>query len=175
MHFDKLFSYCPVCGSSEFALNNIKSKRCKSCGFTMYVNPAAAVAAFIINENNELLVCVRAKEPEKGTLDLPGGFIDNDESAENAIVRELKEELNVEVVSQKYLFSLPNLYLYSGWTLPTLDMFFSAKIKSYNDIFPDDDVEGFKFIPVNELNPELFGLNSIKKAITIFNEKFGEE
>jgi len=172
MYFDKLFSFCPVCGSAEFEINNIKSKRCQQCGFVMYVNPSAAVAGFIVNKNNELLVCSRGKEPVKGTLDLPGGFIDNDETAEQAIERELNEELNASVTELHYLFSLPNEYLYSGWKLPTLDMFFEVKINNEANLKPADDVEGFSFIPVKDLNPELFGLKSIKKAIAIFKNKY---
>lgn len=87
MHFDKLFRFCPVCGSNSFMQNNIKSKRCGSCGFIMYVNPSSVVAAFILNEKDELLVCVRAHEPSKGMWDLPGGFIDDLETAETAITQ----------------------------------------------------------------------------------------
>ena len=70
-----LFQYCPECGSSHFEINNEKSKKCTNCGFVYYFNPSAATVALIQNDQNELLVCRRAKEPAKGTLDLPGGFI----------------------------------------------------------------------------------------------------
>ena len=71
-----LFQYCPECGSSHFEVNNEKSKKCTDCGFVYYFNPSSATVALILNDQNELLVCRRAKEPAKGTLDLPGGFID---------------------------------------------------------------------------------------------------
>ena len=70
------FKYCPKCGSVHFEINNEKSKRCADCEFVYYFNPSAATVALIMNERNELLVCRRAKDPAKGTLDLPGGFID---------------------------------------------------------------------------------------------------
>jgi NADH pyrophosphatase NudC (nudix superfamily) len=97
MHFSTLFTFCPVCGSNQFTQNNIKSKHCEACGFVFYVNASAAVAAFILNEAGELLVCTRAKEPAKGTWDLAGGFVDENETAEQAICREIKEELNADV------------------------------------------------------------------------------
>ncbi len=128
MHFSLLFQYCPRCGSHSFIQNNEKSKRCESCGFVLYVNASTAVAAFIVNEKGEMLVCKRAKEPAKGALDLPGGFVDDNETAEEAVVREIHEELNANVTGLKYLFSLPNKYEYSGWTIPTLDMFFICKL-----------------------------------------------
>jgi ADP-ribose pyrophosphatase YjhB (NUDIX family) len=175
MYFDKLFKYCPVCGSAAFSIHNHKSKKCQNCQFTMYINPSAAVAAFIFNENNELLVCIRGKEPVKGSLDLPGGFIDEHETAEDALIRELKEELNAETQSIEYKFSLPNEYFYSGWTLPTLDMFFKVKITDNTNIMPSDDVAAYKFMSVRDLNPEEFGLKSIKKAISILKNKFLSE
>ena len=92
----------------EFDLHTVKSMHCRQCDFSMYINPSAAVAAFILNENDELLVTVRAKDPAKGTCDLPGGFVDDDESAELALIRELHEELGITVGKAEYLFSLPN-------------------------------------------------------------------
>jgi NADH pyrophosphatase NudC (nudix superfamily) len=171
MHFSTLFTYCPVCGSAKFVQNNIKSKRCESCGFVFYINPSAAVAAFIVNNSGDLLVCRRAKEPAKGTLDLPGGFIDEHETAEEALSREIAEELKAVVVKSDYLFSIPNNYEYSGLTEPTLDMFFACELKNTTDLSPSDDVEACFFVAKNELNPDLFGLNSIKKAINMFMEK----
>ncbi len=168
MNFIPFFNNCPHCGSDNFAENNEKSKHCHNCGFTFYMNASAAVAAFITNDEGRLLVCKRAKEPAKGTFDLPGGFVDNSETAEEAIIRELKEELDADTTSVKYLFSLPNNYLYSGLTIPTLDLFFECKLKNYEQLIAADDVAGFEFIAKNELNPAEFGLDSIKKAIEKF-------
>ena len=79
------FHYCPVCGSSHFEVHDFKSKQCQDCGFVYYANVCAATAAFILRTRNgreEMLAVRRAKEPAKGTLDLPGGFIDMYETAE---------------------------------------------------------------------------------------------
>ena len=79
------FRFCPKCGSSQFAENNEKSKKCADCGFVYYFNSSAAVVAVIENAAGEILVARRAKDPAKGTLDLPGGFIDMHETAEEAV------------------------------------------------------------------------------------------
>ena len=171
MQFSSLFTHCPACGSAEFVQNNSKSKHCESCNFVFYMNASAAVAGFIVNDAGELLVCKRGKEPEKGTLDLPGGFVDGNESAEEAVIREIEEELGAKVVEASYKFSLPNQYLYSGLTIPTLDMFFSCKLETTENLKPADDVEDCWFVPLNEVKPELFGLNSIRKAVGMFLEK----
>ena len=123
------FKFCPVCGSQHFEINNFKSKKCKDCGFTYYLNPSSATVAFILNEKEELLVVRRKNEPAKGTLDLPGGFVDMDETGEEGVAREVKEETGLEVIEANYQFSIPNLYLYSDFLVHTLDMFYVVKVK----------------------------------------------
>jgi mutator protein MutT len=168
MKFDALFRYCPVCGSQEFKPGNIKSMRCSQCGFVMYVNPSAAVAALILNKRDELLVCIRANDPEKGKWDLPGGFVDEHETAEQAIQRELAEELGMKVDAGKYLFTIPNEYLYSGWTLPTLDIFFLFQVEDDFVPVPADDVKDCYYVPLNQIDIEKFGFISIRKALRKF-------
>ena len=168
MNFSKLFHFCPVCGSKEFAQKNVKSNECASCGFIYYINPSAATAAFIRNEDGDLLVCRRAHEPAKGTLELPGGFIDYNETAEEGVAREILEETGLSAINVRYLFSLPNDYKYSGLDIPTMDLFFECKLENYSRLSPADDVVECFFLPLGEINPALFGLNSIKKAVGMY-------
>lgn len=86
------FQFCPVCGSNHFEINNIKSKKCKDCGFSYYLNPSSATVALILNSKEELLAVRRKKDPAKGALDLPGGFVDMDETGEEGIAREVKRK-----------------------------------------------------------------------------------
>jgi NADH pyrophosphatase NudC (nudix superfamily) len=176
MDFFSKFSFCPSCGSADFEINNEKSKRCKACGFVYYLNASAAVAAFILNEKKELLVCRRKKDPAKGTLDLPGGFVDNYETAEEALKREIMEELQLEVENPTFLFSLPNEYEYSNLLIPTLDLFFLCQIKKDLIPIPSDDVEDCFYVPLEKIQLELFGLKSVKKAVEIFlREQIGKK
>ena len=124
MHPLEKFRYCPSCGSSRFEENSEKSKICKSCGFEYFLNPSSANVAFIINAKGELLVERRKENPGKGTLDLPGGFSDISETAEEGVRREVKEETGLTVTNCQYLFSQPNVYRYSGFDVHTLDLFF---------------------------------------------------
>lgn len=159
------FKYCPKCGSDHFVDNNFKSKRCEACGFIYYFNPSSATVAVIINEKNEIMVATRAHEPAKGTYDLPGGFVDMDESAEEAVAREVKEETGLDVLSVQYLFSIPNLYMYSDFEVETTDLFFLCKVENSSEFSAQDDVAELKFIPIADLNPSLFGLHSVKQGI----------
>ena len=155
-----LFSYCPKCGGNDF-----KSKRCGSCGFIYYFNPLAATVGIITNGRGEILVARRAKEPAKGTLDLPGGFCDSYETAEEGVKREVEEETGLKVSTTRYLFSIPNTYVYSGMELHTMDLFFHCTVEDTAALTADDDVAELQWIAMENLRSADFGLASIKKAI----------
>ena len=159
------FKYCPKCGTSNFKEHNSKSKSCSSCGFIYYFNSSAAVVAVIENKKGEILVARRANDPAKDTFDLPGGFIDMFETAEEAVCREIKEETRLIVKSIDYLFSIPNIYLYSNFEVHTVDMFFKCKVDDFSELKAQDDVSELLFIPLNELNPADFGLISVRKGV----------
>lgn len=146
------FRYCPKCGSEHFEIHNEKSKQCKDCGFVYYFNSSAATVALILNGRNELLVCRRAKEPAKGTLDLPGGFIDMAETGEEGVAREVKEETGMTVTQAEYLFSLPNIYIYSGFPVHTLDLFFPLYGSRY-PAFRSNGRCGGSLLPSAERHP----------------------
>lgn len=165
-----MFRYCPVCGSSHFVVYQENAKKCESCGFQYYINPSAAVAAFVMNSEGELLVGRRAHDPAKGTLDLPGGFVALNETGEEAVRRELKEELNLTVTKAEMLYTIPNRYRWSGMTIPTLDLFFICEVEDLSQLKPLDDVVESFFIQLDYIQPDDFGLASIRQAVTMFKE-----
>lgn len=174
------FHYCPVCGSSAFEINNVKSKKCRNCGFTYYANPCSATVAFIVRtvpapseaeeDRMELLVARRGKEPAKGTLDIVGGFVDMEETVEQGLFREITEETGMTVTEARYLFSIPNLYEYSGMIVHTLDMFFLVEVDKDVNPKADDDVAELSWIPLDEVDYRLFGLRSISQGVKRFAE-----
>lgn len=164
------FIHCPKCGGA-FVVNNWKSKRCTACGFKYYFNPSSATVALVTDGLGGLLVSTRANEPAKGTLDLPGGFVDMDETAEEGVAREVMEETSLRVTEARYLFSLPNIYVYSGFTVHTLDMFFRCRVEDLSPLEAHDDVAALRFIPFDEINPDDFGLQSIRRGLELIKAK----
>lgn len=157
--------YCPRCASPGFNVFEEKSFKCEDCGFQWYVNMNAAVAAIIYNEKEEILFTRRAFDPAKGTYDLPGGFIDLGETAEEAVKREIKEELNLEVTECRYWKTFPNKYPYKGMEYNTLDLIFFCRVKDFEALEANDDVADYQFVHINNIDTNLIGLLSIKNVI----------
>lgn len=164
------FTHCPKCGGA-FVVNDWKSKRCTACGFNYYFNPSAATVALVTDGRGGLLVSTRAGEPAKGTLDLPGGFVDMGETAEDGVAREVMEETSLRVTEARYVFSLPNVYVYSGFAVHTLDMFFRCRVDDLSPLEAHDDVASLRFIPFGEINPADFGLQSIRRGLELIKER----
>ncbi len=165
------FLFCPICGNKTFIVNNEKSKRCTNCGFVYYFNPSAAVACFIKNIKGEFLVVRRGKEPAKNTLDLPGGFVDMYETGEDSARREVKEETNLNIKNCRYLFSLPNIYLYSGFNVHTLDIFYECEVENFEGAQAHDDAQEILILRPEEIDVNDFGLPSIKEGIKLYLSK----
>lgn len=161
----KIFRYCPKCGSQDFIPNSEKSLKCNSCGFRYFINMNAAVAAIIRNEKDEILFTVRKHSPAAGMLDLPGGFVDLGETAENALVREIEEELNLKIDKLKFAGTFTNKYVYSGIEYQTLDLVFNCSVESFENIQVADDVSGYVFRNPATVGKEEIGLDSIREII----------
>jgi len=77
-------------------VNNMPA--CDECG--QWEKPSLAVDAIVINADKILLIR-RGKEPWKGMLAFPGGFVEQGEDPEVAVIRELKEECGLDGVVEK--------------------------------------------------------------------------
>jgi ADP-ribose pyrophosphatase len=80
---------------------------------------------------------VRARDPGKGLLGMPGGFVDPEESGEEALHREVFEEVGVKITNTRYLMTAPNRYLYQGVQIPVVDLFFVAQVVDEQTIAPE--------------------------------------
>lgn len=167
-HPHQVFKFCPKCGSDHFIPQNDNSLKCESCGFCFYYNAASSVAALIMDGNGRLLLTRRGLDPFKGTLDLPGGFVGADESSEEALVREIKEELGADILDFKYVKSYPNRYLYSGLTVFTNDAAFVCTLRDYEHLKPADDVCGFAWVYPQDVVLDDIGILSIRKMVDEF-------
>ncbi len=114
----------------------------------------------------------RGIEPSIGALDLPGGFIDPGESAEFALLREVKEELDLEIDNFKYIGSFPNRYQYSGTVVFTVDFVFKCEIINFSDLKFRDDISGIEFWKPEDINLDEIPFISVRNILTkLLNER----
>lgn len=168
-HPTEVLKYCPRCGSPNFAATSERSFKCADCNFNYWVNSSAAVAVLLFNPQGELLFTRRAIEPNKGKLDLPGGFVDPMETAEHAAIREIKEELGIDIHSIRYFCSFPNEYVFSGYSVFTLDIAFLAQTEQLDNMIAMDDISSFEFYKPHDVDldelPSISMKNIIKEII----------
>jgi mutator protein MutT len=168
-----VLKFCPRCGSANFPATGSRSFKCGDCSFNYFANTSAAVAVLLFNEKGELLFTRRAIDPHFGKLDLPGGFIDPGETAEQAAIREIQEELGIEIHSLKYFCSYPNEYIFSGFSVYTLDLAFLAKTESLHQMTAMDDISSFEFYKPQDVNMEELPSISMKNIIKALIQREG--
>lgn len=164
------FAYCPRCGAAAIESCDKKAMRCHSCDFVYYHNTASAVAA-IIEMDGGFLLTVRAREPKAGFYDCPGGFVDHGESIEEALLREVREELGIDVVIGAFMASFPNRYVFRDVAYFTTDAFFICRpAGSEAEIVVSDEIRQWEIIRPDRIPFEKLAFESNVKALTRYRE-----
>jgi len=162
-----MFNFCPSCGSRKITFDGIKEFICGDCSFTYFHNIAAA-AGTILECDGKIVLIRRKQEPGKGMLDLPGGFIDPDETAEQGARREIKEELKIDVGPLEYLGSYPNTYEFKGVSYRSCDLLFYCRIESFPTEFDETEAEELLLMDPFEINEDEVAFDSIRMGLQLF-------
>lgn len=87
------FKYCPLCAAplESTEIEGKKRKKCPECSYVHWGEYSVGVGGVLLR-NNKGLIVQRAYNPGKGRWTIPGGYVEQDEKIEDAIVREVKEE-----------------------------------------------------------------------------------
>lgn len=100
-------SHCSYCGT-RFAASESWPRTCRNCGNTTYLNPLPVVVVLLPIADG-LVVIRRNIEPQKGTLTLPGGYLDVGETWQEGARRELLEETGIDIAgSEIRLYDVQN-------------------------------------------------------------------
>jgi ADP-ribose pyrophosphatase YjhB (NUDIX family) len=167
MHPASHFRHCPSCGISRIP-ELVQPVTCSACGFTLYLNTTCATAAFLVRPDGTVLFIRRAHEPAKGTLAIPGGFVDEGETAEDALRREFREEVGIEPGPLQFLCSHPNTYHYKRVTYPVLDFFFTARAGGDEQAMTLDGVAECHWLDPRTVNPAELAFPSMSFALQQF-------
>ena len=161
--------FCPQCGQESLKFDGRKMT-CDQCGFVFYNNTAAAVAV-IIKCRDEIMLTKRNQEPGIGKMDLAGGFIDFEETAENACARELKEEMDIDIDQSKlrYVCGLPNTYPYKDVLYHTMDLFFEYEVAEKFDVtLEESEISAIRWISKENFNLDDIAFDSQKRFFEVY-------
>jgi ADP-ribose pyrophosphatase YjhB (NUDIX family) len=131
-YYFKFYKFCPVCGTKYSAENFNEDDTyfdCEKCHYRFYQNQIAVSSVIIPNRQNpyEILLATRSIEPAAGKIDTPGGFPKFEEELADAIRREIKEEIGMEIEIEEILDVKKNDYAFKGKTFKHATTYFLAK------------------------------------------------
>lgn len=164
-HAVDYFRHCPACGSALPPASRARAIECTSCGFLYYLSNTVATGLLLSRPDGALLFVRRAKEPAKGLLALPGGFVEVGETAEEGLRREVAEEVGLNIGFLQYLCSAPNSYEYQGIVYPVLDLFFTAVLEPSARPQPLEDVAEICWMKPDRVRPSEIAFPSLRAAV----------
>ena len=137
---------------------------CSSCGVIHYENPKPT-ATLICMRENELLLVKRAYSPGKGLWGLPGGFIEMNETPDDAAQRELLEETGLKGTVVRFIGHCSHFgSIFGDVLLLGLEM----NIVDFTNLTPMDDAEVAKFFTNDQLPPLAFECHT--KIVNMYQE-----
>lgn len=158
------FLFCPRCGERATTAHP-RYFDCLHCTLRFYFNVTVAAVGLILNESGQLFVIRRAREPALGKLAMPGGFVDPEESAEEALRREIQEEVGLEVTEFSFLLSHPNTYPYRGLSYSVCDLFFLVRVAGGAATLAPDEVSAALWVDPYDLDIEELAFPSMRAAL----------
>ncbi|POR01320.1 hypothetical protein AU468_08360 [Alkalispirochaeta sphaeroplastigenens] len=164
--------HCPHCGREGFSFDGRNRFFCETCEFVYFHNTAAACGAILTisqgPSRGRILLLRRGQEPRAGMLDLPGGFIDPGESAEEALLREIREEVNLTARNLRYFFSASNRYLYRNVPYTTCDLIFTGTLPAPPESVQESEISGFSLLLPEEISLDEIAFPSLRAAMARF-------
>ncbi len=145
VHWDRTHRFCGCCGAPTVLHEGERARLCVRCNLLAYprISPAIMV---LITRGRELLL-LRSPNFPPGIYSALAGFVEPGETLEQTVVREVREEVGIEVKNLRYFGSQP-------WPFPhSLMIAFSAEYAS-GDVTPDGrEVESANWYDIDQLPP----------------------
>ncbi|MBN1148383.1 MAG: NUDIX domain-containing protein [Anaerolineales bacterium] len=143
--------YCPKCARELIHAEASGKMRLKcpfeDCGYVFWDNPTPVVAGIV--EYGDAVILVRQKGWPEKWRGLVTGFLERDEDPEQAILRELREELGLDGQIAGFVG------YYSFFQMNQLILAFH--LKAHGEITLGEELESYKLIPPAKLRPWALG------------------
>jgi len=158
-----MIQYCLKCGASLHQIFEHGFNRyiCHACGWTFYNNPRPCVTA-VIHQSQNILFIRRAVPPGQGKWDFPGGFMEIGEHPEQALRRELREEIGTTLSSFQQLGFYTDIYN-TDEEIPILNIVFLCRIQG-DPRKQSEEFDQWAWFPISGL-PDHYAFLSMKNII----------
>jgi NADH pyrophosphatase NudC (nudix superfamily) len=156
IEWDLTVQYCGQCGNKLRTIADLNEKKCDTCGLSFFPKFSPAVMVLIKKENQILLA--RSEHFRPNVYSTIAGFIDAGETAEEAVLREVKEEVGLEITDLEYFGT-------QTWPFPDRFMIaFKARYLGGDIQIDTKELEDAKWFTVDRL-PELPYSGSISRRL----------
>lgn len=146
-----MFQYCPLC-SSELRIKKEEGRArlfCPRCNWIKYENPLPSAAALVRDDEGGILMVKRGVQPGKGKWALPSGFMEIEETPEEACLRELREETGLEGA----ILRLIGVYTQESQVYKKV-LIIGYEVEARGSLTPGSDSLSARFFPLTEI-PEV--------------------
>lgn len=149
MEFDRTHQFCGACGAATRPDGVARSRVCTRAGCGLSQFPRVAPAMIVLVQRGDELLLARSPHFPPGVYSTLAGFVDPGESAEEAVHREIFEEVSVRVQNLRYFKS-------QAWPFPnSLMLGFRADYAGGEIRVDGVEIEDAGFFPMHAL-PKLF-------------------
>jgi NAD+ diphosphatase len=105
VHWDRTHRYCGRCGTPTHRHPTDRARECSACGLQAF--PRLSPAVIVLVERGRQLLLARSPRFPRGRYSIIAGFVEPGETLEEAVARELREEVGIEVRDVRYFGSQP--------------------------------------------------------------------
>ncbi|MBA3921540.1 MAG: NAD(+) diphosphatase, partial [Nostocaceae cyanobacterium] len=105
MDWDRTHQYCGHCARPTTQLESQRAKRCPNCGLVNY--PRLSPSMIVLISRDEEVLLARAPRFPSGMFSVLAGFVEPGESLEETVIREVREEVGIEIKDIRYFGSQP--------------------------------------------------------------------
>ena len=163
IEWDRTHRYCGRCGTPTQTKARERAKECPRCGYVAYPRVSPAMMA-LVTRGRELLLA-RAHRFAPGMFSALAGFVEAGETIEDCIVREVREEVGVEVTGLRYFAS-------QSWSFPhSLMIAFTAEYAGGEIRCDDSEIAEARWFDAAELPSRPPSLSIARRLIDATAER----